>query len=326
LSIDNAADLLDLERFAAGAPSRRRSPDRLYRDAVADWKAGRSREAMAAFLELRARVADPRADGDRAERQRAGLALAVAAGSLGKERLAHQLVEELLLEGPVVELTVAVLVQAAVCWSRLGGHEAALAFVDRAATHVAEDDPRSRGWVLHVRASALLSMGRLDEAERAADGALAAYREAGDDYGEGGAQATRIRLARLRGEHEEALRLAVAAAERAATSGHERLRLLRRIDAGNAAVDAGRPEAGLADLELALAEALTAGDRVARFHAHHGLWRAHLAAGERQRADVELRAARYYARFVDHATPEADEVRAAMPRPPAEAGGREAGS
>jgi hypothetical protein len=45
------------------------------------------------------------------------------------------------------------------------------------------------------------------------------------------------------------------------------------------------------------------------FYAHHGLWKAYDALGDRERADLEFQAARYYVRFIDEISAEADEVR-----------------
>ncbi len=74
-------------------------------------------------------------------------------------------------------------------------------------------------------------------------------------------------------------------------------------------VRAGSGGPGLKSLEEGLGQAVLSGDRHAEFVAHHHLWKAHEAGGDRERARFELQAARYFVRFVDEASPDADEVR-----------------
>jgi hypothetical protein len=57
-----------------------------------------------------------------------------------------------------------------------------------------------------------------------------------------------------------------------------------------------------------LADSLTTDDNVIRFHAHYYLWKTELAGGEPARADVELREAAYFVRFVDQSSPEVTEL------------------
>lgn len=306
LPIRLAEDLLDLEEFAAELPAQSDFAA-LYEEGRMHWQAGNLSQGLANLFAIRRQV--PRDATSRAERQKALLFFAIGAASLGKYRLSREIVDDLLLEPPVDELVVPSLVQAAVCWHRLGSSEMALGILARAEIRLAPSDHKGRAWVCHERASTFASMGELVRAERAIEEAFEAYAAAGDHYGE--CQALGV-LARVKGDQGNlpgALAAAREARERAESHGFKRLRILRRLDEGNTLFALGEREEGLAALHEALAEAITTQDKLARFYAHYYLWKAYASADDSERAGVELESAKYHVRFVDAALPEADEVR-----------------
>ncbi len=312
LPVHLASDLLDIEDFAANMPPKSVPLEQLHRDGVRHWKQGRLREGMAFLLALRER--QPTESPARRERQRGLLSFSIAAKNLGKLRIAHQIVENLLLEPPEPDLMIHVLVEAAVCWHWLGSDEVALALLSHAEGHIDPNIQKQRAWVFHERASTLLSMERLDEAESALMVAFEAYEKAKEDYGLCQAMGTQVRLAFARGDAATALETARSALEHAADHGFERLWVLRRIDEGRALFDIGETEPGLDAVHEALGKAVATRDNVLQFHAHHALWKAHTALDNRRRANLELTAAGYFVRFIDQRAPEAVEVRATASR------------
>lgn len=303
-----AADLLEIEEFASDLPSKSVPIAQLQKDGVEHWRSGRLHEGMACLLAIRQR--QPTESTSREERHRALLSFSIASKNLGKIRLAHQIIENLLLEPPEAELLVNVLLQGATCWHALGSTEAALGFLLQAESHLGPRDYRQRALVFQGRAHVFFSTGQFNESETALDVAAAAYEEAGDHYGVCQTIGTRIQLAFARSDYSEALALSVKGRDLAAQHGFGRLRILRRIDEGRARFWSGEKEAGIQALQRALGEAVAENDHVLAFHGHHALWKAYDAQGNRRRAELELSSAEYYARFVDNYSPEVVEVRA----------------
>ncbi len=314
LPIQMAGDVLDLEEMADERPATR-DPETLYREGVAAWKRGETKRGLAHLLALR-EVVGERPEG-RLLRQRSQLAFAIASGSLGRYRMALQIVEGLLLDPIEPELRIAAYVQAASAWDGLGAPDVALAFLERAARQLDAADHQQRGWVLHKTAGVLCGLGQLERARAELDAALASYRAAQDDYGESRVLGLRVRLHETAGDLGAALRAAREAHEHAAARGYTRLALLRKLQQGRLLVALGDSETGLSELHHALADALTIEDRAAQFFAHYHLWKAHVQLGERDRARIERRAAEYFVQFVDDASEEVLEIRR---------GGRERGT
>lgn len=311
LPVQLADDLLDLEEFSAPAPPAT-APSALYEEGVKHWKAGDLRRGIAHLFALRTHI--PREPAARTERQKALLAFAVMAGSLGKHRLSREIVDGLLLEPPEPSILVQVLIQAAACWHRLGSREAALGFLSRADAHLVPTDHQKRAWILHERASTLVSMASFDEAEQALAGAVAAYESARDVYGENQALGVRVRLNFERSNFQGALDAARAAREHAERHGFGRFRVMSRLDEGRALMALGQQAAGVAALDEGLSESIASQDCLVQFYAHYYLWKGHASVGNGDRAQLELQAAKYHVRFVDTATPEALEIRAMFER------------
>lgn len=238
---------------------------------------------------------------------------AVVAGTLGKNRLARSVLEELLLEPLGPAMTGRVLMQAATCWHRLGAPEMALVLLDLAESKLADRDPAERrreaASVHHGRASAFAALGELGTAAEELKAALASYRDCRDVYGEGRTFGVLVYLYRAAGELEEARRAAAQGQQHALEHGHERLLILRLIDEGRVLLDAAVPGEAVSVFENAFARAVNAGDTVGRFYAHHGLWRAYSELGDDTRAQLELQNARYFVQFLDSSCEELEEIR-----------------
>ena len=301
-----AGDLLDLEALAAAAPSER-DPTKLKDRAITAWQEGRVADALACFLAFRARVSAT--SEDRGLRQEAVLSFAVAASSLGKHHLSRQLLDDLLLDRPEPSLLVALLVQQSVVWLSLGSPEAALAFVDRAAVHVRRGADRHRGWIDHQRALVHVQLKNFSDAGRSLDRAVRAFRKARSPRDEALVLISRARCAFEQGDGTTAATAARHAVRFAERNRFARLRLSALLEQSRALRLTGGFTESLELLHTILADSLVAKDNVIRFHAHYNLWKAQLAGPTPARADVELREAGYFVRFVDEAGPEASEVR-----------------
>lgn len=316
--IQTAGDLLDLEDIAGVAP-RTANLQRLYRDAIAAWESGDIPAAMAGFIAFRLRAVDT----DSPLREKATLAFAVAAGSLGKHAFAQFLLDDLLTHQVPDDLLLSLLVQSAKTWHCRGAHEAALAFLGQAESHLGPKAHRESAWVFHERATILLDRKRFAEAERSLAKATAAYRKARDLHGEGRALGAQVRL--LFDQDQPAAALKAASAARFFCLRHKlhRLATLRQIDEGRAHAASGNPGKAVAVLEQALADSISRSDQRSRFFAHYFLWDAAGRAGDEPRAAAELDAAKYHVRFVDTVTPETVHIRSLIaPSAPSRDGSR----
>jgi tetratricopeptide (TPR) repeat protein len=301
------ADFVDLENMSS-KEAIEGDDDSLYERAIALWRAGDLQRGLAYFFELRRRLST--GPDLRAQRQRATLGFAVAARDLGKFRLAKSLIDELLLDGPSPELTIKAFVLAASIWEGLGSLDVAVAFIRDAVSRVASGGAEAGALVAHQEAKLFLKAGRLEDANRALDRALTHYRALADTYGEARAAVLRVRiLERLRGAREAlaAARDLIAFAER---HGQAKLALTGQLELGRLLTAGGEHELGLEHLRKALGQAVLMEDRNARLLAHHHLWKAYSASGDRARAQVELDSARSLIRFVDDGSEEANEIRA----------------
>jgi hypothetical protein len=117
------------------------------------------------------------------------------------------------------------------------------------------------------------------------------------------------RLGYERGNPDAAVAAGRRAAEFAEGRGFSRLRLFAQLETARALHLQGEIDGSRVLLRSILADSLTTDDSVMRFHAHYYLWKTELASGELARADIELREAAYFVRFVDQTTPEVSEIR-----------------
>ncbi len=301
-----AGDLLDLEALASAVPFEP-DPSKLKDLAFRAWHEGRIGDALAAFLAFRDRVA--KTEGTRALRQESVLSFAMAAASLGKHHLSRQLLDDLLFDRPEPALLVSILVQQSVVWRSLGSTEAALAFLDRASHHVAPGAHRYRGWIHHQRALVEIDLKSFAAAGRSLNAAIRSYRRARSPRDEALALISLAKLAFESGRAAEAMAAAGRAAEFAGRHGFSRLRSSALLENARALQLAGDVAASRRILTSILADSLVENDSVIRFYAHYYLWRAALADGDASRADVELREAAYFVRFVDPTSPEVSEMR-----------------
>jgi len=305
LPLQIASNLLDLEDMIVDLPPAE-DLEALYRQGLEEWKRGDFRKAMSCLVAVRTQA--PQTPETRLLRQKALLSFAIQASGMNKPRLAQQIVDELLLEGPEPSMLVNTLIQAAVCWLRSGAIEPSLAFIARAETHIGEEDYRKRAWIEHHRAQCHAVLGDLDEVFSSSDAAIALYRKADDAAGECAVHSVQIDALESAGRYSEALAIAQEGYAFAMKHGFERKALIRKLNVGRLLVSTGHAEAGLSELQEALGRAVSIGDQPSEFFAHYHLWKAHEALGHADRARLEREAACYYVRFVEEPTAEAEEV------------------
>ncbi len=301
------ADFVDLENMAS-EETIEGDVETLYERATALWRSGDLQRGLAHFFELRRRLSA--IPGRETERHKATLGFAVAARDLGKFRLAKSLIEEVLLDRPSSEVTTKGFVLAASVWEGLGSLDVALAFIRDAGVRAASAGPELGALVAHQEAKLLLKAGRTEEASRALDRAQNEYRALGDTYGETRAAVLRVRIVERSGAAGEALEAARRLISFAERHGHAKQALIGRLELGRLLAAGGDHERGLENLRKALGQAVLTEDANARLLAHHHLWKAYSAVGDRARAQVELDSARALARFVDDMSEEAGEIRA----------------
>jgi tetratricopeptide (TPR) repeat protein len=299
------ADLIEIEEGAVEPPIGGDLAT-VLREGVDAWKRGDLPKGLAHLLAVRKHVPD--GDASRLLRQKATLDFAVAARTLGKLRLAKQILEDLLLERPDASLVTGALVLGSTVWAGLGSPLAAAAFIHEAERRLDEKDSLGAAWVLHQKAKVLLAADEHAEAAATLERAVAWYRKAGDTYGEGRASLTRIALHEARGALTEAVECARSALSFSDAHDHAQLAGLARIELGRLLVRGGSTEAGLEALRTGLADAMLRRDQNAQFTAHFHLWKAHESLGDLDRARLELEAATYFVRFVDDQSPESLEI------------------
>ena len=300
------ADLVELDNLAVEPPVEK-DLEKIYHDGVEHWKQGNVALGLAHLFAIRQYV--PSREEDRALRQKATLAFAVAARNLGKFQLARQIVDELLCEPPNPEFIVEALVLAASLWRGLGSLDVALALVNQAETHLKPGDHQHRAWVLHQQAKLLVEAGRHDQAEHAVNEALQLYRKLNDTYGEVRALVLRVRILDARGQLERAFTSAEKVLKLSRNYGHERIVISGHLEVGRLLLKKGSVDEALRALREGLGKAVLLEDRSAEFMAHYYMWKAHEIAGSRKAANFELGAARYLVQFIDDSSPESDEVR-----------------
>jgi len=311
LPIQMAGDLLDLEELSDHRPA---TDDlgSLYHEGLEAWKKGDTRKGLAHLLALREQVSD--GDEARALRQDALHAFAVVSSSLGKYRLALQIVEDLLLEPADDKLRVRTLLQAARTWNAIGSPDAALAFLGRAEERADLDDHQTLAWIHHGRAGSHDALGMTEDARESVDRALREYRNARDTYGEARVYGMLVRVLLTAGDHAGALKAADDGIRLAESHGHGRVRLLRMVDRGRILLATGHTDEAVEVLNECLARTITAGEHAAQFYAHYHLWKAHTGLGDEERAELERNAACYYVRYVDESSGETREVRQILDR------------
>jgi tetratricopeptide (TPR) repeat protein len=300
------SDLVELEARAVEPPVAD-DLETLYRQGVEHWKRGDLGEGLAHLMAVREHV--PTDEASRLLRQKATVAFAITAASLGKQKLAKQLADDLLLEPPDPSILTKVLVLAAVVWSSLGSQEAALAFIGQATVRLDPDDPQEAAWVLHQQAKILLDMRREKDADKVLQKALGHYRKLEDSYGEARALILRTRVLEALGKNEEALACIRRVIDSAKAHDHAKLAVSGSLELGRLLIRTGKPQDGLEAVNKGLSGAVLHEDKNAQFFAHYYLWKAHQALGDRERGRFELEAARYFVRFTDEASPEAKELR-----------------
>jgi len=306
LPIQAAGDLLDIESIA-GNVSVEGDFDALRERGGKAWQGGDLPTAMACYVALRRRAADDAAD--RAKRHESILAFAIMAAKLGKHHIARHMLDGLLLDKPDRWMRLRVFVQSAATWHALGAPELALALIDAAEALIERGDRLSRGWVLHLRASIQIDLGRFDKARKDLVEAARAYQRAAKPYDRALALVARARLEVEAGDPLAAIRAVRRAADFALANQFARVHALAGLQEARALLLAGTPGGALATLTRVLAGTVAESDNVIRFYCHFYLSKAYAAIGDSLRSHVELKQAHYFVRFVDQASKEASEVR-----------------
>lgn len=304
-----AADLVELEDLATEQPLGR-DLGVLYQEGLEHWRAGDYAKGLAYLFAVRQYV--PFDDASKLLRQRATLVFAIQARTLGKFRLAREIVDDLLCEPPDPSIQVNVFVLAASVWQRLGSLEMARALVGHAERWLeerGETSTQQAAWVYHQKAKVLLASGRIEDANETLDRAIALFSVLGDTVGEGLAHISRVGTREATGDLEEAHARTEEAIAFGEHHGHPQIAVLGVIELGRLSIRTGRVTEGVKTLEQALSRALAIGDRHVEFLAHYHLWKAFTGMPNLDRARVEFEAAKYFVRFTDESSPEADEVR-----------------
>jgi len=290
------ANLIEMEELSGAVPESR-DPEVLRRDGLDHWKKGDIGRALAHLMALRELVQTE--DALRSKRQGALLDFSIAAAGLGRLQLAREILSELLCEPPDATLVTRVLLQAATVWSRSGAPDAAMGFLREAEASADRSDSATMAWLHHAHARALVDRGRLRDAEKRIDKALALYRAVRDTYGEARARLLRVRLAEDRNDTSTGLRLAQEARDFAARHGHRALAGMALVRRGYLFVDAGKNALAIRALRTALAEFARMGDPHGRFLAHYWLSVAYDRLGDADRARFEAQSAKHFSGFVD---------------------------
>ncbi len=306
LPIQAAGDLLDMESVA-GTVAVDGDFASLRDKGTKAWQDGDLRTAMACYLAMRHRANEQ--DPNRAVRHESILSFAVLAAKLGKYHIARQMLDDVLLDRPERPMLFRLLIQAASNWQALGSPEVALALVGGAETLVEPTDRRGRGWVLHLRASIQIDLGRFDGAYASLVEAARVFQKARRPYDRALALVAIARLEVERGAATAAIRAARRAAKLAAFKRFTRVEALARIQEARALLKDQKAKPALTVLNGVLSRPVAASDNVICFYCHFYLSKAYADVGDPLRSHVEFEQARYFVRFVDQADKEASEMR-----------------
>lgn len=309
LPLEVVPDLLELESLAAEAP-KETDPEKLLARGRAHWEKGEIGPGLACLFALR-QVAAAGRRSDPAV-QRAVLAFAVAASSIGRVRLANHLLGDLLVSPPDPSLRLNVLVLAAVNWRDLGAPDAALAFLLQAEACDGASAPGVQAWIQHARANALLDAGQVAAAAAAIAAARTAYESAGDPVNAAHCLGVQVRILLAEGRAGEARDLAQQALDDAEQAGLKVVAVNRRIDLGRCLVELGQAREALGLLTEGLAHALLLRLRTAEFRAHYWLFRAWAAAGDREQARLEHALALHRLQSLDEVSHESRALRSSL--------------
>jgi transcriptional regulator with XRE-family HTH domain len=306
LPIQAAGDLLDMESIA-GDVSVGGDAATLRDKGMKAWQSGDTPTALACYLALRRRTDDQTTD--RSVRHESILTFAVWAAKLGKYHVARQILDDLFLDKPERPTLLRAFVQAASTWHALGSAEVALAHIAGAEKLVEPGDHRSRGWILHLRASIQIDLRSFEDAHANLVEAARLYAKAERPYDRALALVAMARLEVERGDAAKAIQAARRAASFAVLKRFDRVHALAEIQEARAHLLAGKAELALTTLTRVLAETIAGSDNVIRFYAHFHLSKTYAKLGDSLRSHVEFEQAKYFVRFVDQASKETSEVR-----------------
>jgi transcriptional regulator with XRE-family HTH domain len=300
-------DLLELDRIAAPVP-RSQNIDRLYERGLAHWKRGELGRALGYLFALR--IAASRQGVDRVTRHKAMLSFAIAACGLGRTKLAHRVVEQIILETPDDSIAFETFYQAGVTWVRLGSPRAAAGFLHSAAELVTPGNARQSGLLNHQLAKVAILQSQYDKASTLIRAAMRDYRRAKDAWNLLIVRRLAVRLLLAEAKAGDALRAAKALRRECERVQAAQLGAYARLDEGCALLRLDRPQPALEALADAYQQALALKDLAAQFYVHFWMWKSHLRLGDQPAAAVELGHARLCLRHVDEVTVETVELNA----------------
>lgn len=307
LPIELVPDLMELDQLAATLPPPA-SVEKLYAKGRELWEKGDLGPALAHLFALRLAALEPGVS--RPDRQKALLAFAIAASGVGRTKLSHRVIEQILIEGPEPEHLFGVLIQAAVTWQRLGSAIVAAAFLGAAAQAADPKNARQNGLLRHQQGRFALAQGQFDEAGEHFQAAIAFYKRAKESLNL--LLVRRLEFERLlaSGQTKRALEAATSLRTDALRAESAQIACYATIDEGRALLTLKRAEPARNKLEDALSQALDLRDRAAEFFTHFWLWKTCLALGDVERARIERDLALYYLHHVDEVTEETKELKA----------------
>jgi tetratricopeptide (TPR) repeat protein len=303
------SDLIEVDELARGKPSTR-DPKELCDEAMDAFKKAETRHALAclkALLSLKVSSEE-----ERRARHRGLLTLAISTHELGKERLAREIAEKLLMEQPDKDLQIPILIVHAVAWEELGGSDLSLASLSRAADLVDPEDHRMRAHIHHNRACSFHSLGHYQRALEELELARTQGDLAGETYNASRRIAKRGEIWRSMGRAKEAEADMRAALELVEAQGPEATLAERHLDVGRQLFLNGSADEALVHLEKALSYAIPSQNNIARFHAHYYLHKVYTKKGDARRAEVEMSCAEHFVQRFDNRSAESDEVRARL--------------
>ncbi len=301
-------EILELERLAGSVTEDVTDLEELFDRAKACAERGETRRALAylrALMEMH-----PSSHSERRLRQCALIGMVNLSCTLGKEVLAKEVVDRLLLEPPLEEYRAIVLWWAALVHTDLGAADVGLGLLARCEEVVQPGD----SLVPHIdiaRSRAYIVLEEVDKARAVAKRVLEKSLEAEEPYiyfpffgalvdfemrhqcGEA--------AGRYYEEMERIFELHADDIQRLVWRWHRARGLMATLR--------GDHRGALREFQLALAHAIEIDSSFARVFCHHALWKVSLALGDKESADIELRSALRYVRTVDSKYPEFDELR-----------------
>lgn len=299
-------DLLELESLAAEPPAET-DPRTLVVETLAALERGDAGAALARVFALRTQAQSTH--DSRKERQRALLTMSGAAILMGRIRLAHRIVEEVLAEPPDEEFLPLALLQCASCHADLGSMDVALGILSRAQEIVQDKFPHLEARVEHKRGMIHTERRDLDAARACLERAGALYSRYPDDEGNlARLEGANINLLIATGQFDEALDRARKALESAESRDQKILMALRHKAIGRCLYALGRFSEAIAAFQSSVGYSLISRDRTTQLQSQYWLYKTYAALRRPEEAESALRNAVDQLSRTDEVTAESREL------------------